>query len=58
MSIILAVGQDDPALENNKHLSGILWSKDIWHALRVWDGFAHDWPVWAQMLPKYISGHD
>jgi len=58
MSIILAIGQDDSALENNKYLSGILWSKDIWHALRIWDGFAHDWPVWAQMLPRYISGHD
>ncbi len=58
MSIILAVGQDDSALENNKYLSGVLWGKDIWHALRIWDGFAHEWPVWQQMLPKYISGHD
>ncbi len=58
MSIILAVGQDDSALENNKYLSGILWGKDIWHALRIWDGFAHEWPIWQQMLPKYIGGHD
>ncbi len=58
MNIILAVGQDDSALENNKYLSGILWGKDIWHALRIWDGFAHEWPVWQQMLPRYISGHD
>jgi esterase/lipase superfamily enzyme len=58
LDVILAVGRDDPLLGGNQHLSGILWSKDIWHALRVWDGFAHDWPVWARMLPLYIGGHD
>lgn len=55
---ILAVGRDDPAIRNNEHLSGILWSKQIWHALRVWDGWVHDWPYWRQMIPMYIGGHD
>ena len=58
IDVIIAIGQDDSALENNKHLSSVLWSKDIWHALRIWDGFAHDWPIWQQMLPLYIGGHD
>jgi esterase/lipase superfamily enzyme len=58
LDIILAVGRDDPLCGSNVHLSGILWSKDIWHALRVWDGWAHDWPVWQRMLQMYISGHD
>lgn len=58
MDIILAVGRDDPLLGSNARLSGILWSKGVWHALRVWDGFAHDWPIWARMLPIYIGGHD
>jgi esterase/lipase superfamily enzyme len=26
--------------------------------LRVWDGFAHDWPVWEKMLNLYLAGHD
>jgi esterase/lipase superfamily enzyme len=56
--IILAVGRDDPLRESNEHLSHILWGKDVWHALRLWDGFAHDWPVWEQMLRLYIEGHD
>ncbi len=56
--IILAVGQDDPLCASNQQLSHLLWSKDIWHALRVWDGFAHDWPVWERMLQLYITGHD
>jgi esterase/lipase superfamily enzyme len=58
LDIILPVGQDDPLRGCAERLSGILWSKGIWHALRIWDGFAHDWPVWARMLPLYISGHD
>lgn len=58
LDIILAVGRDDPLVEQNQHLSGLLWSKNIWHALRIWNGFAHDWPVWAHMLPLYIGGHD
>lgn len=58
MDIILAVGRDDGLIATNEHLSTVLWQKDIWHALRIWDGFAHDWPVWQKMLHLYIAGHD
>jgi esterase/lipase superfamily enzyme len=58
LDVILAVGRDDPLLGCNRRLSDLLWARGIWHALRVWDGFAHDWPVWAQMLPLYLGGHD
>jgi esterase/lipase superfamily enzyme len=58
LDIILAVGSDDPLLGQNRHLADLLWKKDVWHALRIWNGFAHDWPAWADMLPLYIGGHD
>lgn len=58
MDIILAIGRDDPACSSNECLSHILWSKNIWHALRIWDGWAHDWPWWQQMISLYIGGHD
>jgi esterase/lipase superfamily enzyme len=58
MDIILAVGRDDVSCANNEYLSGILWSKRIWHALRIWDGWVHDWPWWRQMIRMYIGGHD
>lgn len=58
MDIILATGHDDSFRSNNEELSGILWSKNIWHALRIWDGWAHDWPWWKQMIRMYIGGHD
>jgi esterase/lipase superfamily enzyme len=58
MDIILAIGRDDPACSNNEQLSQILWSKNIWHALRIWDGWVHDWPWWREMIRMYIGGHD
>ena len=58
IDIIIVTGRDDPMRPNNEWLSRVLSSKDIWHALRIWDGWAHDWPYWHQMVIKYIGGHD
>jgi esterase/lipase superfamily enzyme len=58
LNIILAIGREDPNCQDNEHLSGTLWSRDIWHALRIWDGWAHDWPWWRQMIQLYIGGND
>ncbi|HVE78139.1 MAG TPA: alpha/beta hydrolase-fold protein [Gemmatimonadaceae bacterium] len=58
VSIIMAIGRDDPMCRANEQFSGILWGKDIWHALRIWDGWAHDWPYWRHMIGRYIGGHD
>jgi esterase/lipase superfamily enzyme len=56
--IVLAVGRDDPAYQNNCELSATLWGKGIGNALRIWDGHAHDWPYWEKMIRLYIGGHD
>ena len=56
--IILAIGRTDPSCASNEQLSDVLWGKGIWHALRIWDGWAHDWPYWHQMIQRYIGGHD
>jgi esterase/lipase superfamily enzyme len=56
--IILAVGKEDRLVHQNRELSGLLWAKGIGNALREWDGFAHDWPVWQRMVAMYIGGHD
>lgn len=58
MDIILAIGRDDSLRGNSEYFSGRLWSKGVWHALRIWDGWAHDWPYWRQMITKYIGGSD
>jgi esterase/lipase superfamily enzyme len=58
MDIILAIGRDDPMRANNEWMSKVLWDKGVGNALRLWDGWAHDWPWWHQMVQKYIGGHD
>ena len=56
--IILAIGRDDPMRGNNEYFSGRLWAKGIGNALRIWDGWSHDWPYWRKMVVTYIGGHD
>lgn len=58
LEIILAIGRDDPSRGNNEHISQALWNKDIWHAFRLWDGWAHDWPWWREMIRHYVGGAD
>jgi esterase/lipase superfamily enzyme len=56
--IILAVGRDDRLRESNERLSTVLWNNGIGNALRLWDGWSHDWPYWEKMLRLYLPGHD
>ena len=58
LQIIMAIGRDDPMRWANEEFSGRLWSKGIWHALRIWDGWAHDWPYWREMIRVYVNGPD
>jgi esterase/lipase superfamily enzyme len=58
VDLILAVGRDDPLRPANEEFSQRLWSKGLWHALRIWDGWAHDWPFWRDMIRVYVGGHD
>lgn len=56
--LILATGRGDPHYGENEALSAILWGKGIGNALRIWDGWCHDWPYWERMILKYVGGHD
>jgi esterase/lipase superfamily enzyme len=56
--IILVVGRDDSLRYSSENLSSVLWNKGIGNALRLWDGWSHDWPYWHQMIRLYIGGHD
>ena len=56
--IIFATGETDYYVDKNRAFSAMLWQKGIGNALRIWDGFAHDWPAWERMIRLYIGGHD
>lgn len=58
LDIIMATGREDRLINSARALSTLLWSKNIWHALREWDGWSHDWPYWQKMALSYIGGHD
>jgi esterase/lipase superfamily enzyme len=54
MDIVLAIGDEDPFLDNNRHLSWLLGQKGIPHQLHVWQGRAHRGRYWRQMAPLYV----
>ncbi len=55
MRIVLATGETDICLAENRRLSSILSAKGIPHLLDVWgDGAGHDWPWWEQMAVKFF----
>jgi esterase/lipase superfamily enzyme len=56
MDIILVAGDSSGEAPNNRQLSQLLWDKGIWHAMRWWDGWAHDWPWWRQEIAMYLNG--
>ncbi|HEY9754064.1 MAG TPA: alpha/beta hydrolase-fold protein [Oculatellaceae cyanobacterium] len=58
MDIIFSMGEGDPLYPGNETFTQALSEKDISHAYRVWDGFAHDWPYWKEMILHYIGGAD
>jgi esterase/lipase superfamily enzyme len=54
VDVVLAVGKDDPFLENNRHLSRLLADKGVHHQLHVWDGRAHRAGAWRRMALLYV----
>ncbi|MBS3963520.1 MAG: esterase family protein [Methylomonas sp.] len=54
MDITLAIGRDDPFLQNNRDLSRILHKKGAHAKLYEWDGRAHQGHYWRRMAPLYL----
>lgn len=54
MDIVLAVGREDPFLDNNLTLREVLYNKGVLHALHEWDGRAHCGHAWRKMVPLYL----
>ncbi|GGE22742.1 esterase [Aureimonas endophytica] len=54
LDIVLAIGDADPFLENNRHLSRLLHEKAVGHALHFWNGRAHSAGAWRRMAALYV----
>lgn len=55
MKIILGTGEHDICKDSTVQMSEILKNKDIDHWLDIRQGFEHDWPLWREMFPHYLS---
>lgn len=52
--IVLTIGDEDPFLGNNLHLSQILYEKGVNHQLHQWQGRAHRGYYWRKMVTVYL----
>jgi esterase/lipase superfamily enzyme len=55
MKIILGTSNWDICLDGNLAFSEILRKKNIPHWLDVRGDVEHDWPLWLEMFPHYVS---
>jgi esterase/lipase superfamily enzyme len=55
MNIILGTSEHDICKSYNYDLSNILNQKNINHWLDVRPFAEHDWPIWREMFPHYLS---
>ncbi|MDX2283228.1 MAG: esterase [Bacteroidia bacterium] len=55
MGIILGLGEHDICRAANEHMAYLLSQKQVpfWFDMRP--GAVHDWPVWKEMFPHYLS---
>jgi len=54
LDVVLAVGREDPFLDNNFRLSALLHDKGVRHCLHLWDGRAHRASAWRGMAALYV----
>lgn len=52
--VAIATGRDDPNVEESRRIAGILREKSVPATLHLWDGWAHDWPYWKEMVDALL----
>ncbi len=55
INIVLGAGEHDMCKDATNRMSAILNGKGINHWLDIRPGADHDWPIWRDMLPHYLS---
>jgi esterase/lipase superfamily enzyme len=55
MGIVLGTAEWDSCRSQNELMSGQLAAKNIGHWLDIRPNRSHDWPVWREMFPHYLS---
>lgn len=55
MNIVLGTSEWDICRPANEHLSHLLHQKSVNHWLDMRGWVKHDWPLWQEMFPHYLS---
>jgi len=51
---IIATGVDDPNVAGSRQVVAALQEKGVRAALHLWNGWAHDWPYWKEMVDTFL----
>ena len=51
---VIATGVDDPNVAGSREIVAALQDKDVPATLHLWDGWAHDWPYWKEMVDTFL----
>lgn len=52
--VIVATGEQDPNVEDSRRFAALLQEKGVPAELHLWDGWAHDWPYWKEMVDVFL----
>jgi esterase/lipase superfamily enzyme len=52
--VVIATGEADPNVDESKRLVALLQDKGVPADLHLWDGWAHDWPDWKDMVDVFL----
>jgi esterase/lipase superfamily enzyme len=52
--MVIATGHDDRNVDDSRRLAAILQEKGVPASLHIWDGWAHDWPYWKEMVDVFL----
>src|SRR5262245_32519260 len=51
---VIATGEQDRNVDDSRRLAGLLQQKGVPADLHLWDGWAHDWPFWKEMVDVFL----
>ena len=51
---VIATGVDDPNVTGSRQIVGELQAKGVPATLHLWNGWAHDWPYWKEMVDTFL----
>jgi esterase/lipase superfamily enzyme len=51
---LVATGVDDPNVAGSRQVVATLQEKGVPATLHLWNGWAHDWPFWREMVDTFL----